>query len=240
MPDIFSAKNKDETLEPGVIVEPSTEQAFEPAEVVEPRIRRHVDEYSQTMKAEAPSRSVFDAYAAKPAHTRFESQHTEERVILVLRQHPITQVQWVVVALGLALLPFFFPFWRVFEFLPSRFEIAALALWYLLVMGFSLQAFLSWFYNTYIITDERVIDVDFQSLIFKNISSAKIDNIEDVTATTGGALRSVFDYGTVKVQTAATEKEFEFANVPHPSKVTALVNELLLEEEREKVEGRVN
>ena len=68
----------------------------------------------------------------------------------------------------------------------------------------------------------------------------KLDNIEDITATTSGAFAAIFDYGTVKIQTAAEVTEFEFANVPHPAKVTTLLNELLQEEEREKIEGRVN
>ncbi|HEX7018248.1 MAG TPA: PH domain-containing protein, partial [Patescibacteria group bacterium] len=111
--------------------------------------------------------------------------------------------------------------------------------WYLLITGFALESFLSWFFNVYIITDERVIDVDFLSLIYKNISSAKIDNIEDITAETGGAVRSIFNFGTVKIQTAGAATELEFEDVPHPAKVTRLLNELLLEEEREKIEGRV-
>ena len=103
-----------------------------------------------------------------------------------------------------------------------------------------MESFLTWYFNVYIITDERIIDVDFLSLIYQNISSAKIDNIEDVTATKGGALRSVFDFGKVQIQTAAEKREFEFEDVPHPSKVTKLLNELMIEEEVEKIEGRVN
>jgi uncharacterized membrane protein YdbT with pleckstrin-like domain len=112
--------------------------------------------------------------------------------------------------------------------------------WYLMVLGFSIEAFLSWFFNAYIITDERVIDIDFLSLIYKNISSAKLDNIEDIIATSGGALRAIFDFGTVTIQTAGAEVEFDFEAVPFPSRVTALLNELLIEEEREKIEGRTH
>jgi len=108
------------------------------------------------------------------------------------------------------------------------------------VIGFALETFLNWFFNCNIITDERVIDVDFSSLIYKNISAAKLENIEDITATTGGAMRSMFDFGTIKIQTAAAVTEFDFEDVPHPAKITTLLNELLLEEELEKIENRVN
>nr|MDQ3008603.1 hypothetical protein [bacterium] len=61
-----------------------------------------------------------------------------------------------------------------------------------------------------------------------------------ISAKTGGVLASVFNYGTVLVQTAAAQNEFEFDDVPQPAKVAAFLNELLVEEEREKIENRVN
>ncbi|MBT7183579.1 MAG: PH domain-containing protein, partial [Candidatus Pacebacteria bacterium] len=86
---------------------------------------------------------------------------------------------------------------------------------------------------------ERIIDIDFLSLIYKNVSAAKIDKVEDITAVTSGVAQSIFDYGTVHIQTAAEKSEFEFEDVPHPNRVTQFLNEMLVEEEKEKIEGRV-
>jgi len=138
------------------------------------------------------------------------------------------------------LFPLLFSLIPVGELILPIYSFAALVLWYLIVLGYMAESFLTWFFNVFIITDERVIDVDFISLIYKNVSAAKIENIEDITAATGGALRSVFDFGTVTIQTAGAQQELEFEDIPHPAKVTKLLNELILEEEREKNEGRVN
>ncbi len=202
--------------------------------------KRQLEDYSDVIRYERPSKNPFDAFAPKPEGIFFDSQEREEQVVLLLRKHPITQLSWIITAIGLILFPLVLRFIPAFSALPFRFEFAAFVLWYLLIVGFIIESFLSWFFNVYIITDERVIDVDFLSLIYKNVSAAKIDNIEDVTATTGGALRSIFNFGTVVIQTAGTQQELEFEDVPHPAKVTKLLNELLLEEEREKIEGRVN
>ncbi len=204
------------------------------------RPNRNVEDYSEVMRYEEPSFNPFDSFAPKPLQVFFDSQEKAERVLLMLRKHPITQVKWFLIALAMTFVPFLFSLVGLLEFLPERFQIAGLVLWYLIVTGFVLESLLTWFFNVYIITDERIIDVDFLSLIYKNISAAKIDNIEDVTAETGGAIRSVFNFGTVKIQTAGTNAELEFEDVPQPSKVTRFLNELMLEEEREKVEGRVN
>lgn len=202
--------------------------------------KKNPKDYSQVMRENHHSVNPLDAFAARPTNTTFDSQLDNEDVLLLLRQHPITQIKWIFIILGLALVPFLLSYIDFWQLMPLKYQFFSMIFWYLLVSGIALEAFLSWFYNVYIITDERVIDVDFLSLIYKNISAAKLDNIEDITATTSGAFAAIFDYGTVKIQTAAEVTEFEFANVPHPAKVTTLLNELLQEEELEKIEGRVN
>jgi hypothetical protein len=137
------------------------------------------------------------------------------------------------------LLPSIFVSVGILDFLPPNFVFAVRVGWYLLVLGYVLESYLTWFYNVFIITDERVIDVDFVNLIYKNISAAKIQSIEDITTVMSGITSSIFNYGTVKIQTAAAIVEFDFEDVPQPAKVTAFLNELLLEEEREKIENRV-
>jgi membrane protein YdbS with pleckstrin-like domain len=253
MPDIFDATKLKSARQPAAketFVE-TTPEFIEPASPeVAPELvteargydrpHREVDEYSELMRQEAPSNNPFHAFAPKPLQVFFDSQDKAERVILLLRKSPITQIPWVLITIVLLFMPLLFGAVGFLNFLPARFQLAGVIFWYLLVTGFMLESFLSWFFNVYIITDERVIDVDFLSLIYKNISSAKIDKIEDVTAETGGALRSVFDFGTVKIQTAGSDTEIEFEDVPQPGKITRLINELLIEEEREKIEGRVN
>lgn len=204
------------------------------------RPHRKVEEYSDVIRNEVPSHSPLDSFAPKPVSVFFDAQEKSEQIILLLRRHPITLIPRLVAAFVLILTPLLFSLVPVFSFLPDRFNVAALVLWLLLIIGFLLETFLTWFFNVYIITDERIIDVDFLSLIYKNISAAKIDNIEDVTSITGGAIRSIFNFGTVKIQTAGASVEIQFEDVPQPAKVTRLLNEMLLEEEREKIEGRVN
>lgn len=200
---------------------------------------RDVSEYSDLMRDMKPTSNPFAAFIAKPFKMKFSTQAPNEKVILLLRQHPVTQVGWMLLAVGGVFFPRFLQVIDFLAFLPESFQFAVLVGWYLVITGFVIESFLKWFYNVYIITDERIIDVDFTSLLYRDVSSAKIDKIEDTTAQTAGLLSALFDYGTVMVQTAAEKREFEFAGIPHPAKVTTLINDLILEEEREKLEGRV-
>jgi hypothetical protein len=204
-----------------------------------PRSHRDVNEYSDVLRREPECDNPYAAFAPKPKHVHFESQDPGERVILFVRRHPITNVPWMLTTIILAVLPVFLDVVPILDFFPERFQFMTLLGWYVFILGFVLENFLSWFFNVNIFTDERVIDIDFYSLIYKRITSAQIDKVEDVTSSVGGFLGSVLDYGNVDIQTAAQERELSFELVPEPGKISQVLNELILEEEHERLEGRV-
>lgn len=201
---------------------------------------RDPGDYSDLMK-EPRTTNPFAAFVVKPKNLSFETQEKEEKVLLLLRRHVITNVPWVVAAILLMLVPFFVPLipLSLLDFFPDRFRFVSLVIWYLLVSGFIFEQFLDWYFNVYVITDERIIDFDFYSLIYKRVSEAKIDKIEDITFEMTGVLKSIFNYGSIFIQTAGESREFEFVDTPQPQKVVKFLNELALEEEREQLEGRV-
>ncbi len=203
--------------------------------------RRRLEDYSEVMKYERASNNFFKSFIPKPNNIHLNIQDKDEKIVLVLRQHPITQVQkifWLILAL--IFIPQLLSFAGFMAVLPGEFADAFNFFWIVLAFGLLTRSFLSWFFNVYIVTDERIIDVDFHSVIYYNVSSAKIENIEDVTTKTIGPLAAVFNFGSILIQTAGEKNQFEFEHVPQPAKITKLLNELILEEEREKIEGRIN
>jgi len=185
-------------------------------------------------------KSFFAGFDSYPRAIKFESQEAKEQIILLLRRHFITNIPWIFIALMMILISFLFPFFGVLDLLPVRFQTMTYILWYLFITAYVLEKLLSWLYNVYIITDERIVDIDFYSLVYKRISEAKIEKIEDVTYVQGGFIQSLFDFGTVTIQTAAEKREFEMEFVPQPSRLAKVLNQLILQEEQEKIEGRVN
>ena len=118
-------------------------------------------------------------------------------------------------------------------------QLAGAICWYLITTAFILEEFLSWFFNVNIITDERIFDVDFLNLMYREISEANLDQIQDVSVSIGGALRTLFGFGNVEIQTAAEVPKIEFNSVPHPDKVAKILRELGIQEQVEKLEGRI-
>jgi hypothetical protein len=81
--------------------------------------------------------------------------------------------------------------------------------------------------------------VDFYNLVDRDISDANIEDIQDVTSSIRGAIRTSFDYGDIFIQTSAEVPELDFEAVPHPDEVAKILRDLRVEEEQEKIEGRV-
>ena len=95
------------------------------------------------------------------------------------------------------------------------------------------EGFLNWYFNVNILTNERILDIDFNSLLFKNIDIAGLDDIQEVNTTKAGLLGLIFNFGTIMVQTAGAREAIDFTNIPQPY----LVADIILEE-AEKFKGQ--
>jgi hypothetical protein len=71
-----------------------------------------------------------------------------------------------------------------------------------------------------------VVDIDFHAIIYKEITEARLDRIQDLTEKAGGFFESYLDYGNLFIQTAGGEQNIEFNNIPHPQTVVKIIHEL--------------
>lgn len=241
MPDIFVAKDaKKERKRPTVSIQDSESRQKDPAAK---KPKKATVTYPKTHKEKEKlpghTSNPLTSFSYYPDHAKFITQDPEERVILLLRRHPITNLRWIIIAAIFVMAPLFLAAFPIVDFLPIRFQIIVVISWYLLTLAFIFEEFLSWFFHVNIITDERIIEVDFVNLIYREITDANIDQIQDVTVQMGGVIRTVLNYGDVVVQTAAQIPQIEFEAVPNPDRVSRILRELRVEEEQEKLEGRV-
>lgn len=172
-------------------------------------------------------------FALDPEGVNFATQGKDEKIHLFLRRHFITNLPWILFALLLILLPILvFPFIQVIfpllAFFTPRLSFILIGFYYLAVFGFIIFTnFLNWYFNVYIVTNERVVDVDFINIIYREVSSTRLNLIQDITVKTGGVIRAIFDYGDLFIQTAGTVENFEFHAVPHPQEVANEIEKMM-------------
>ncbi len=171
------------------------------------------------------------AFAVNPTSLRFETQEDAEKVILFLRQHFIVNVPWILITIVLVISPtLIFP--RLFHALslnltlPASYYVIGTLFWYLATFGFALESFIGWFFNIYIVTNERIVDIDFLYLLYKKFAEAELVKIQDINYTSGGIFATIFNYGNVIVETAGEAPNIEFLAIPFPEKVVETIREL--------------
>ncbi len=169
--------------------------------------------------------SVFYSYNLNP-QINFETHGEGEKIHLLLRSHPFTQIGWILSSIFFLVLLFvlnLFP--QSFLNLGQIFIINSFSI--IFTFSYIWFNFLSWYFNVGIITNKRVIDIDLHAVIYKEISDAQLGKIEDITVKSGGYLQSLFDYGSIFIQTAGAAVNIEFNNVPHPTDAVQIINKLI-------------
>lgn len=172
-----------------------------------------------------PSHSLFHSFCVRPT-VKFDTQMDDEKIMLILRAHPVTQLPWILNGIFIIILLIFVNMFAATLFNFQQLFILNVGIG-AFVFAYYWFNFLAYFFNVGIITNHRIIDVDFHAVIYKEVTEARINKVEDITAKSGGYVASLFNFGNVFVQTAGNELNIEFANVPRSSDVVKIINSVI-------------
>ncbi|MBU2632280.1 hypothetical protein KKG52_01060 [Patescibacteria group bacterium] len=213
MPDIFIEKDK------------LSEVKESPVEEVPELNKRNT--ISSNIPGEA---GTFTSFAQNTRNVHFEEQDSDEDVLLFTRAHFAVNLKWILWIVLFSLIPPIFivlntfsPFFNI----PFLYGIAFLSLFYLSLLLIFFIAFITWFYNISLVTNKRIIDVDFSDLIYHDVAATKLSQIEDIDYEQIGILRSFLNYGDLFLQTAGEKAHFDFLGIPTPRKASTIIHELI-------------
>lgn len=172
------------------------------------------------------------SFCQNPTNISFENQEHDEKILLILRAHFITNTSWILTSFFLIIIPpvlnmvsselHIFPF-----SLSGNLSFVLFAFYYILVFIFIFINFMTWFYNITFVTNKRIVDVDFSNIVHHDIAATKLNLIEDVKYVQIGFLRSLFNYGNVFMQTAGEKENFEAIAVPKPALAIQIIGNLI-------------
>jgi len=78
---------------------------------------------------------------------------------------------------------------------------------------------LDWYNDVYIVTDERIVDIEKKPLIFEDRREAQLSMIQDVSYVQPNFITRLLGFGDVSIQTAGRVGVFTFISVPNPQRV---------------------
>ena len=189
-----------------------------------------------TDTGESPRKAMLGAYCVYPGG-QFITQQEDEEIVLLLRSHPITNVGWLLVTLMMILLPGVLLSTGMFSAVPGKFIWVGQLVWYVMTFAYAFEKFLFWYYSVFIVSNERLIDIDFTNVLWREVTYANLNHIEEPKMVSGGFIRSLLHYGDVNVTTASEDPTVEALGVPYPDRVVDIISRLSEELEKRRERG---
>lgn len=187
-------------------------------------------------------RTVFGSLDVYPKDVSFATQNKNEKVFIKIRSHTVVNIGWLLRGLLYAAAPFliilvldvfrvvmgeFLGFDDVValldQFLSSIFSVPITLVisfglfYYSVIISTFYINFINWYFNIYLVTNERMMHIELKAFTGKRIAEARLDKIEDISQKAIGFLPTIFHYGDVRVQTAAQKNRFHFEEIPDPT-----------------------
>lgn len=172
---------------------------------------------------------------SKPEEFHFKGQKKDEKIELLLRRHWFTLIFPLLKRFAVILLPFLILFFLFSSFiLKSTFFSILFLLWFVTGISAILYEWIIWYYDIYIITNKRIIDIDQKTLFSRSVAETSLDKIQDVTFEIDGMIPTFLKYGDVSVQTAGAEEVINLEEVYDPREIQEKIVELQKKYEEEE------
>lgn len=153
-------------------------------------------------------------------------QKSYEHVRYVLRRHPFTFLPYIALLLILLVLPIIVYF-LLENTVPQVFSgeriyttlVLVASVYYLSVCLFFFAHFVDYYLDMWIVTNDRIVDIEQFGLLSRTISELDLFRVQDVTTDVHGFFATFLNYGDVSVKTASENIDIVFRQVPNPNHI---------------------
>ena len=145
-----------------------------------------------------------------------------EEVVIILRKHWASFLWPILKTFTILVIPFFL----VFFLFATLWGMIVFFVWISIGFAYGLHKWITWYFDSFVITNWRIINIDQRGLFSRSVSETNLRNIQDVTYEIHGLMATAFNYGSVKVQTAGSDGTLKISSIPEPKSVQDLILEL--------------
>lgn len=162
------------------------------------------------------------------------NRRPNERPMLILRRHWFILFLVIVETIIFTIIPIAFYAFLEFESfllldhpLTKPLIILGISIYYLFIWMFLFNQFIDYYLDVWIVTTERIINIEQKNLFNRIMSEKNLDRMQDITSEVKGIIPTFLNYGTVYIQTAGTTERFVFKEVPNAPEVTQQILKLI-------------
>lgn len=100
--------------------------------------------------------------------------------------------------------------------------------WFLICIMLGYTAWTHYYLDLWVITDRRIIVVDQRGFFSRNVSSFRLERLQDIEFYVNGIIATFLNYGTIKMQTAsAFESNFRTSGLPDPRGLQSMIQQAM-------------
>jgi len=97
------------------------------------------------------------------------------------------------------------------------------AAWSLFIWMKCIAIWTNYYLDMWVITNKRLIDIEQHGFFHREISTLRMEQIQDITIETRGIVATLLNFGHIHVQSAAESREFTIRGIPNPQKIKELI-----------------
>lgn len=152
----------------------------------------------------------------------FSGQNDTEKIILTIKPHFLAVFKdlvmpLVIVAASVVGMSYYYYNFAYFIVLFILFVFSSFWFFY---------AYYIWTHDLYVVTDQRIVDIDQVSIFHSAQKETYLNNVQDIIVSKKGIAATLFDFGTVSIQTASST-QIDLSDVPHPLYVKKQILDLV-------------
>lgn len=146
----------------------------------------------------------------------------DEEILLVINEAVSAHFAKIIIGLVLLVVPFFFMF-----YLTSQGPIGVSVFSALVIISiiFMSREYYIWSNTIFLITNQRIIDINQNGLLHRTVSEIGHAKIQDISYQSRGLMQLMLGTGTIKIKTSVPDLSLAMFNVPQVKNYCALINE---------------
>ncbi|MCB9810782.1 MAG: PH domain-containing protein [Candidatus Nomurabacteria bacterium] len=158
-----------------------------------------------------------------------------EEVLKVVRKHWFIIVSELFGTFLMLLAPFFMIFFIMilpFEFIPDTIHLEShlpliiyiVSIWSLMALMTGFMIWTHYYLDLWIITDRRIIVIDQVRFFDRQVSSFRLERLQDIRYSIDGLIATFLKFGTIRAQTAGMgENSFKTTGLPDPRELQSII-----------------
>jgi len=100
--------------------------------------------------------------------------------------------------------------------------------WLIFWVSYLAYEYINWYRDRFIITNQRIVNVDQRSMFSRRVSELEFDRVQDIAHEVGGVFAAALNFGNVIIQSAGS-RDMTIKDIARPAELQDIIVRLVKE-----------